>query len=86
MGRTRDCNSRKSGNARRGEEQSLKFGLIIDPEDLELLRLAARESRTPVEFVASVALSWGCQKLREGAPRPLPPEAGGDAPGASWAN
>lgn len=64
----------------------MKAGILVDPQDLELLRLAALHTGADLEATMSLALAWGCQRLREACPFPLPREAGGGHPGAPWAN
>lgn len=86
MGGTRARTARTYGGTRKGAGEGLKCGISIDPKDLELLRIASEVMGHEFEDTMSLAFAWGCQRLREACPFPLPVEAGGSALAASWAN
>lgn len=83
MGRTRAKHSRSD---RSGEGETVKLGAFIDPADLELLAIASEASGMEFDMVLSLALSWGCERLRDACPFQLPPEALATAPRPLWAN
>lgn len=67
-------------------DTAVKLGIDIDPQDMELLRIAADTMGHTMEETLSLALAWGCERLREACPFPLPVEAGGDLPGLPRVN
>ena len=86
MGRTGSSTARVTRRTRQGAAEGLKFGIALDPQDLELLRIASEVMGHDFEDTVSLALAWGCQRLRDACPFPLPPEAGGSAVAAPWAH
>jgi hypothetical protein len=56
----------------------------VQSADLALMNIASEAMGAPVDVVMSLALTWGCQRLRETCPFELPAEAMGDAPAARW--
>jgi len=64
----------------------VKLGGYVDPADLVLMQLASEALGAPVDVVMSLALSWGCQRLRDTCPYELPPEAMTSAPAPRWAS
>ena len=75
MGGTGVEHAGTAGGIGGGKDEDVKHDLFINASDHALMMIAAEEFGAPIEVVMSLALTWGCQRLRDTCPHDLPPEA-----------
>ncbi len=75
MGRNGAKYSRTAGRTRSGKDETLKIGGYVNSADIALMRIASEAMGAPFDVIMTMALTMGCQRLRETCPYDLPAEA-----------